>query len=58
MFGWNYMTKTVSIMQISVIDETLQNIRKFATVDKKKLCCFYFKKLILNISQMHKIYTA
>lgn len=52
------MTKTVSIMQISVIDETLQNIRKFATVDKKKLCCFYFKKLILNISQMHKIYTV
>lgn len=37
------MTKTVSIMQISVIDETLQNIRKFATVDKKNYVVFILR---------------
>lgn len=56
MFGYNYMTKTVSIMQISVIDETLQNICDLRPKTKKIMFFFYFKKLFLNISQMHNIY--
>lgn len=44
-------------MQISVIDEiNFTKHLRFATIDKKNYVFFYFKKLILNISQMQKIY--